>query len=263
MTTIQTHAVRGMRALARRNLLAVPVPRTLRARAREAQSYWSRPGPRWAMDSHFRDSGVPHWETIGTEHLRLFDEFCDHVGLDDHPARILEWGAGGGANAVAFAPRAREFVAVDVSGAALAECRSQVERTCATPVRSVPVHVDRPETALDTVADVDLFLCFYVLELVPSQHHARRIMATAVQLLRPGGAAVIQVKYRTGSWRTRSRTWGYRRQVAAMTTYSIDGFWQLAADLGFEGHYVKLVPENELDQRYAYFFLTRSGTRHR
>jgi hypothetical protein len=44
-----------------------------------------------------------------------------------------------------------------------------------------------------------------------------------------------------------------------MTTYPIDAFWQLATKCGLTPQMVRLVPENELDERYAYFFLTKEG----
>ncbi|WP_410609499.1 hypothetical protein [Amycolatopsis sp. lyj-109] len=42
-----------------------------------------------------------------------------------------------------------------------------------------------------------------------------------------------------------------------MTTYPIDEFWQLSQRCGFVPKAVHLVPRNELDERYAYFFLAR------
>jgi SAM-dependent methyltransferase len=124
----------------------------------------------------------------------------------------------------------------------------------------VLVPVDRPEAASELVGgQVDLFLCFYVFELLPSQEHARRVLEEAARLLRPGGLAVIQVKYQTRSPLTRSRTWAYRRGLASMTTFPIDVFWSLAEDCGFVPHSIRLVPRNHLDARYAYYCLVRAS----
>jgi hypothetical protein len=46
-------------------------------------------------------------------------------------------------------------------------------------------------------------------------------------------------------------------QSGQLTTYPIHAFWQLAARCGFEARYVELVPEDEFDERYAYFFLVK------
>jgi hypothetical protein len=45
--------------------------------------------------------------------------------------------------------------------------------------------------------------------------------------------------------------------LAEMTTYAIDEFWQLGQRCGFVPKAVHLVPRNELDERYACFFLAR------
>ena len=247
--------------LAKRLLLAVPVPQSPRRRAADSAAYWAaaaEDGEQWRADSHAKD-GVPGWELIGPEHLAYFLDFARAVDADPRPARVLEWGAGGGANAVSFAPRADEFIAVEVSTAALEECRAEVASVCDTTFTPVLVPVDRPEAAKELVqGEVDLFVCFYVMELLPSRQHARRVMETAAALLRPGGLAVVQVKYQTQSPLTRSRTWAYRRGVASMTSFAIDDFWSLSAACGLQPHSVRLVPRNQLDSRYAYFFLTRA-----
>lgn len=252
-------AVSAARYRARQLVLTVPVPQSRARRAKDAARYWTASGTQlWRADSHVR-GGVPGWELIGTEHHDYFLDFARAIGADPRPRRVLEWGAGGGANAIVFAPEASEFVAVDVSPAALEECARQVASVCDTDVVPVLVPVDRPEAASDHVRPgVDLFLCFYVVELLPSREHARRVMKEAARLLRAGGLAVVQVKYQTRSPLTRSRTWGYRRGVASMTTFTVEDFWSLAVDCGFAPHSVRLVPRNHLDERYAYFFLVRS-----
>jgi SAM-dependent methyltransferase len=244
---------------ARRLVLTVPVPQTRARRAKDAAAYWSESSSEvWLADSHVK-GGVPGWELIGREHHEYFLDFARAIGADPRPERVLEWGAGGGANAVVFAPEAREFIAVDVSEAALEECVRQVADVCDTPVSPVLVPVDRPDAASAHVSgQVDLFLCFYVVELLPSRHHARLVMEEAARLLRPGGLAVVQVKYQTRSPLTRSRTWAYRRGVASMVTFPVEEFWTLAVDCGFAPHSVRLVPRNHLDERYAYYFLVRS-----
>lgn len=242
----------------KRLALAIPLPQSQTRRAVDSQAHWaSADAPTWAADSHIRSS-VDGWDRIGGEHRALFLDFARAIGADSTPARVLEWGSGGGANAVHFAPDASEFIAVDVSEPALAECRRQVATVAETTFTPVLISVQRPEDAVDLVpGHVDLFLCFYVIELLPSRDYARRVMEVAARLVRPGGLAVVQVKYQTRSPLTWSRTWAYRRGVASMTSFAIDEFWSLADDCGFDPHSVRLVPRNHLDERYAYYFLVR------
>ncbi|MEU0531253.1 hypothetical protein [Amycolatopsis tolypomycina] len=73
---------------------------------------------------------------------------------------------------------------------------------------------------------------------------------------RPGGLALIQIKYDAGRRRTKPRRRAYRSGLAEMTTYPIDGFWQLAQRCGLTPQAVHLIPKNE---RYAYFFLLKTA----
>jgi hypothetical protein len=121
--------------------------------------------------------------------------------------------------------------------------------------------VAHPESAARQIPDkCDLFLCFYVLELVPTPEYGLRLLHIARNLLADDGIALVQIKYSTGSWRTRSRRRRYRPSVlASMTTYRIEEFWTAAAACGLRPRLISLVPKNALDERYAYFLLQTTG----
>lgn len=231
----------------------------------DSQAYWTgSAGARWKADSHWRDASVfadtDLWSQIGLRHLTMFDRGARMVGFDRPWERVIEWGCGGGANAVHFAPRAREFVGVDISASTLQECRRQVGATCDTTFRPLLIDVAEPETVLDRVGGpCEVFLCFYVFELIPTPEYGARLLRIARELLTPGGLALIQIKYDDGRWRTRPRRRAYRSGLAEMTTYPIASFWQLAVRCGLRPESVELVPENELDERYAYFLLSRDA----
>ncbi len=229
---------------------------------RQARAYWTDPGtPQWISNSHWRSGLGSAWETVGRSDLEITERLVRAVGVDWPSERTIEWGCGGGANAVRFASRCREFVGVDVSQESLEECERQVNAVAATPVRKVLIPLGDPESALDQVrpGSCDLFICFYVFELLPSKVYGSRLLDIARELLTADGVAVIQVKYSTSDPRTHSRRRGYRRGLADMTTFGIDEFWNLAAARGLTPHGVVLVPRNELDERYAYFALTRGS----
>lgn len=64
------------------------------------------------------------------------------------------------------------------------------------------------------------------------------------------GMALVQIMYRTASWRTRPRRRRYRSSTAAsMTTYWTEEFWTAATSCGLRPELVTLVPENDLDER--------------
>lgn len=129
-------------------------------------------------------------------------------------------------------------------------------KVCDTPFRPVAIDVADPEAAVPQIGGgCDIFLSFYVFELIATPEYGERLLRIAHQVLAPGGLGLIQIKYDTGGWRTRSRRRSYRRRLAEMTTYRIDEFWKLAVRCGLTPKAVTLVPVNELDRRYAYFFL--------
>ena len=100
---------------------------------------------------------------------------------------------------------------------------------------------------------VDVFLSLYVFETIPSPEYGRRRLRVAAQMLRPGGMALIQIKYETAKATTASKRYSYRRHYASMTTYPIDQFWQIADDQGLQPHLIQLKPVQPLvsDRRYA------------
>jgi SAM-dependent methyltransferase len=229
---------------------------------RDASRYWSgRRDDRLQNDSHWRagskfdDSGL--WTAMGAEHLQLFQRLRRTVAEPAPLNRIVDWGCGGGANAVAFAPLAQQIIGVDIAADSVEECARQVALASSTPFVKVVADIARPEgTARDIPRPCDLFLCLYVLELVPTQAYGLRLMRIAYNLLGPGGQVFVQIKYATGSWRTRPRRRGYRSAVAG-NTYRIEEFWTATAGIGFRPETVALVPKNDLDEHYAYFLLSK------
>jgi SAM-dependent methyltransferase len=236
--------------------------KTVRAgRESSAREYWSDADrPDWQQNSHWRDapiSGwVDRWDEIGRTHLAMYERFARMVPLEC-PGRIVEWGVGGGANAVQFAPLCDAFVAVDVARESLKETVRQVGMASDTPVEEVLVAIDDQGAAVAEIGTVDLFLCFYVLELVPTESHAHEIVRIAHDVLRPGGAAILQTKYKRSApprrpWRPQAE------DLANQYTVDIADFWTLLTAFGFTVHYVEIRPRTPVDQNYAYFFATRA-----
>lgn len=182
------------------------------------------------------------------------------IGFSLPTRKIVEWGCGGGANAVQFAPLCEDFFGVDITESVLDDCRHQLEQTGVSSVfHPVKITIPDPESALSMLPnDVDLFYSMYVFELLPSLNYCKRVLCVARQVLRPGGVAFIQIKYATSDWRTRARHWGYCRGIANMCTFEIDEFWKLCESCGLTPHGVQLVPRpTEIpDERYAYYLLT-------
>ena len=231
--------------------------------AADAQRYWTETNsPRWKSDSHWQDGGVfagrDLWSQLGLRHLAIAERGARAAQFTRPWTRVVEWGCGGGANAIHFAKRAEEFVGVEISADSLAECGRQVAAHSDAAFRPVLIDVADPERAIELAGGpCDVFLCCYVFELIPTPEYGERLLRIARELLAPGGLALIQIKYDEGGFWSRPRRRAYRSGMADMTTYPIAGFWQLAESCGLTPETVELVPKNELDERYAYFVLTK------
>jgi SAM-dependent methyltransferase len=124
----------------------------------------------------------------------------------------------------------------------------------------VLIAADEPESVFEQIdSPCDLFFSSYVFELLPSTGYALRILRVAHELLRPGGVALIQVRYHSGLGAVSGERLDYARNWLSNTSFSIEGFWTASQDVGFEPLYVTLVPRQpELDEsRYAYFALKK------
>jgi SAM-dependent methyltransferase len=233
---------------------------TLKRRLADARDFWvERSSPSWLSDSHWRGALQEDiWLEVGQEHLAMFEMFARALDRAPAPGVVIEWGCGGGANAVAFAPNAREFIAADISMESVEECLRQIAAVCNTPTQGIHVDIEQPEKAVAGLEELcDTFLCYYVLELTAGPDEALRIIRIAERALVSGGIAVIQVKYHTTELHTRGYKRNYRSHSANMTTFGIDEFWQQAKQCGLTPRLITLVPQNRLDLRYAYYALTK------
>lgn len=228
----------------------------------QAAAYWAdSSAPRWAADSHWQSGLQEKWLAVGPRQLAITRTLLASIGRDVTAGRIVDWGCGGGANAVVLAPLCEELAAVDISSQSLEECRRQVLERTGRTVRTVLVGSAHPDRAIDVLGErsVDLIVAYYVFELLPSREHVVDVLATMQRLLVDGGAAVIQFKYDDGTQAGAMRRRNYRRRIA-QTTFAVDDFWNLCEQQGLEPRVLTLVPRDELDEHYAYILLTRPET---
>jgi SAM-dependent methyltransferase len=189
----------------------------------------------------------------------LLDSLRRH-GLPLQARRVVEWGCGGGMNAVHFARGTDQFYGVDISPASLQECARQLARESLPGFVPVLVDANAPQSALAQIgAPCDWFICTYVVELLPSEAHALALLDTAHALLRAGGVALVQLRISRGGWLARSRPWDYAANMAHNVRFTRSAF---AAACGARGFRVLdvldqgAVPELR-EKDYAVFVLQR------
>lgn len=232
---------------------------------RDNQRYWEdRSNKFYESFSHWRGHGPfvndDVWLGLGRAHLDLFEKAAAWAALRRPIERIVEWGSGGGMNAVHFASRTRQYYGVDISADSLQECAKQV--AAVNPGVFTPVHIDaaNPGAARSQISGpIDLFLCTYVFELIPSPEYGLKLMEIAYELLRPGGIALVQVRYHRGRIDELSKRRNYAKNMVHMTSYALEDFWTACEQIGFTPAFIKLVPKQpEIDaSRYAYYAMVK------
>ena len=214
---------------------------------------------------HWRGKGVfegneEGWLQLGREHLDLVNSYACQLDLKFPVDKIVEWGCGGGANAVHFGSKANKYFGIDINPESLSECTNQMSNFGYRNFHPFLIDTSNPEKALvEDIKDSDFFICTYVYELLPSPEYGLRILELANRILKINGIGFIQIKYNSGERKFRSRKWGYKLNPYNMTTYTIEEFWNHTLAFGFQPYGVYLMPKQEIvsDYRYAYYFLKK------
>lgn len=237
---------------------------------RDSADYW-RHGDAAGVDlkdySHWRGAGPwkddQRWLKLGQPHLRLYRQLLRSTETPARSPRIVEWGCGGGANAVHFIDHASEFCGIEISQASLDECRRVLHHAGFAAFRGVLIDAEAPERAFEGTGDgYDFFLSTYVFELIPGKGYGERILHQACRMLRPGGLALIQIRYDDGTERSSQKRLDYFSHSTRFTSWRIDEFWKLLQAAGFEPVFVWLAPHKTDEfsgDLYAYFGARRAA----
>jgi ubiquinone/menaquinone biosynthesis C-methylase UbiE len=226
----------------------------------DSQKYWTDPEKLVeGQYTHNRGTGIfkddNKWLAVGRQSLEIFQEFTRAIEYNKPMQSMVDWGCGGGANAVHFAPLVEKFYGLDISNACLVECARQLEHEGLHNHNMVEIDASNPEKALTDISHpIDLFFCVYVMEVFPSKEYTERILAIANKMLKSGGLAFLQYKYTTPDWKTQPKRWNYSNDPPNMTSYWTDEFWQVCEKHGLMPKVMKLIPYQPLvtDSRYAY-----------
>jgi SAM-dependent methyltransferase len=226
----------------------------------EAGRYWRQSAVRpWVQDmSHWRGQGRwaddAAWKSVGAKHHDLYRQLSALSGRQTPVQSMLEWGPGGGANAVVFAPGMSRFYGVDISPANLQECGRQLDGIGYKAFRPIEIDAGTPEQCLDAIdAPVDFVLCTAVFQHLPGKAYSQNVMRVFHQALADDGIALVQTRYDDGSETLRCKSSDYAKNVVTFTSYRVEEFWGVAAESGFEPLGVVLWPE----PRYAFYLLKK------
>ena len=259
----------GVRAVQRNLRHGLRLHESEQAIIRQAQQFWNSVSnvDQEEGRAHWRGHGVfanddARWNALGANNLRLFEKMAGKEWLKQRRANVVDWGSGGGCNAVHFGVGAANYFAVDITADSLSECGKQMLEAGLNSFKPIHIQISRPEQALELIdAPCDLILSTYVFEVIPTKQYGERLLDIMSRLLRPDGLAFLQVKYSDLSWSSKPRPWNYKRNMADMTTYRIEEFWNTAPRHKLEPEQVILEPQQPLvdDRRYAYYLLRKAA----
>jgi predicted TPR repeat methyltransferase len=191
----------------------------------------------------------------------MYQKMVRFAGRADPIERVLEWGPGGGVNALQFIDQAPEYWGVEISQASLDECARVLTDAGYGGFRPVLISAEDPERAASMMPNnFDLFLCTYVFELLPGRQYGERVAQVAFDALRAGGMALIQIRYDDGTDRSSQKRGDYFQNACRFTSYRIEDFWNRMESIGFRPLYVQLVTkwvDGFSGDLYAYFSLVK------
>jgi SAM-dependent methyltransferase len=235
----------------------------------DSQNYWNQDyseKPNLAQDAHWKDKGIfedqQRWLNIGKEHLDLVLSYSALLNISFPVKQIVEWGCGGGANAIHFARLTEKYIGVDITSESLIECNKQLLECGLSNFYPILIDASAPESVLShQITDVDLFICTYVYELLPSPAYGLKVLKLANKMLKHGGIALVQIRYNDSRKDLKPKRTGYKFNAYHMTSYTIEEFWETSVECGFEPIGVFLKPRQPLvnDFCYAYYFLKKKN----
>ncbi|MGD9096519.1 MAG: methyltransferase domain-containing protein [Desulfobacterales bacterium] len=229
--------------------------------ASDAAEYWSASDDSEKIQdySHWRGKGRwqdEKWLQIGADHYAHFINLCNMAGVPPASTQtMIEWGPGGGSNALQFAKLVSDFYAVDISQSNLTETGRQLRSIAYNGFHPCLIPPEDPSAVQAQIdSTVDFFLSTAVFQHFPSKAYGMQILAIAEKLLKPDGLALVQIRYDDKSTRYRSKQRDYKRQAITFTSYRIDEFWIGCVDQGFSPLLVYLDPK----VNYAYYYLIKT-----
>lgn len=205
-----------------------------------------------------RWSNYDAWSNIGLQHLEMLNDLIRYVKYDKPIKNILEWGPGGGANAIHLCNKTENFYGVDISEKNLNECKRQLDIKRYRNFHPIHIDINNPEIVMEEVGlTIDFFISTAVYQHFPSKEYGIKITKLAYDLLRSSSLAILQIRYDDNTNKFKSKKNNYVKNAIYFTSYKIDEFWNITQSIGFTPLYVKLNPE----VNYAYFFLSKDDRR--
>ena len=157
----------------------------------EARAFWGNVPEEWAHIA----GPMPRasFDALGAGTRERVVDVMKRAGRSLPVTTIVEWGAGGGANAAALAGDCDRYIAIDVC-----ESRRAILAETAPAAEVVIVDMAKPDQAETATGSADLFLSTWCFNHFDSTDYGRRVLRVASRLLAPDGVALIHAPVTDG-----------------------------------------------------------------
>jgi hypothetical protein len=186
--------------------------------------------------SHWRGHGRwpdEKWQRIGEQTRACVGRMAAMLGRPIPRGSLLEWGPGGGANLAAFTGLSSRMYGVDVSAKNLEESARVIAGT-ATEFTPILLEGDPRSVASEVDAPIELFVSTAVFQHFPTTQYGRDVLSTVAGLLAPGAMCCVQIRYDDGTPKYRPKEADYFARHVTFTSYALDEFWDMIAEVGLE-----------------------------
>lgn len=198
---------------------------------RKDQSHWKGVG-RWKNEEA--------WLNIGknTKKRLFWLARANGVKFEGHRKySILEWGQGGGANAVGLKDIAKTYYGVDISISNLNEANRIMLAEGSNAF--VPIHLqDEPSEVLSHIQpqSLDMFISTAVFQHFPSKEYGFEVLSAVKEMMKNGGLCYVQFRYDNGNpkYKPNQSIDDYEERHICANSYSIDEFWSIVSNIGFQ-----------------------------
>lgn len=167
----------------------------------EAREFWRNAPPELA---HVRGP-MPddRFDAVGVSNMARVVELVTRAGKTMPLGTVVEWGCGGGANAVHMVDECDRYIGVDVEP-------SRGDAIEAVGGEFVCIDIDEPEEAERATASADLFFSSWCFIHFDSRDYGRRVLRSASNMLSQDGLLLVQAVLSDGGLPDETRPYGHR-----------------------------------------------------
>jgi len=217
--------------------------------ARQASDFWKEAGnttdevSKASMKAHWRGHGGDwdtddKWLSRARHNFETYSTYIEAEKPEGHRQHeMVEWGVGGGANAIVFLSVFNRLFGVDIAQKTLDECGRQVDRVFEgkRKLSLFLADINNPEGVIIAAPSADLFLCTAVFQHFPYKAYGLRVLSVVRNLLRDSGIAMISFRtpYRTPRHKRRIHK-EYRDNIARFCLFHFKEYERLVELAGLE-----------------------------